>query len=159
MCGQFASRSPQCYDLVLIDTPPRLTSLTVGPLVAADAALLVMEPKSFHFMSARAFVAKVEQVAASPLNPSLVLLGVLLNAVNPTAQETTVVEGLLEDTGWSVFDARIPQSLLASKAALTGQPAVLAYPNQPVAAAYQLVADELLERLAALSAPTGASGR
>jgi chromosome partitioning protein len=142
------------YDLVLIDTPPRLTSLTTGPLVASDAALLVMEPKAFHFLSARAFVAKIDQVAASPLNPRLRLIGVLLNAVPRDAEEATAVEKLVTDSGWPVLTARIPDSRLASKAALAGLPAVLAYPNQPIAASYQEVANELLERLGDLgSAP------
>jgi chromosome partitioning protein len=141
------------YDLVLIDTPPRLTSLTTGPLVASDAALLVMEPKSFHFMSARAFVAKVEQVAASILNPGLVLVGVLLNAVPRDAEESVVIDALLTDTGWPMFEARIPDSRLASKAALTGKPAVITYANQPIAEAYRVAADELLERLANLAQP------
>lgn len=138
------------YDLVLIDTPPRLTSLTVGPLVASDAALLVMKPQAFHFMSGRAFTAKIEQVAASPLNPRLRLLGVLFNAEDTGAEESRVVEGLVRDAGWPLLDARIPDSRLASKAALRGLPAVLAFPNQPIAASFQAAADELMERLTAL---------
>lgn len=141
------------YDLCLIDTPPRLTSLTTGSLVASDAALLVMEPKSFHFMSARAFVAKIQQVAASTLNPGLVLLGVLLNAVPREAEESTVIADLLTSTGWPLFEARIPDSKLASKAALTGMPAAITYANQPIAAAYQAATDELLERLTNLALP------
>jgi chromosome partitioning protein len=139
------------YDLVLIDTPPRLTSLTVGPLVASDAALLVMKPQAFHFMSARAFAAKVDQVAASPLNPQLRLLGVLFNAEDVGAEESRVVEQLVTDAGWPLFKARIPDSRLASKAALSGRPAALAFPNHPIAASFQAAADELMERLTALA--------
>lgn len=147
------------YDLVLIDTPPRLTSLTVGPLVASDAAVIVMKPQSFHFLSARAFAAKVQQVAASPLNPRLALLGVLFNAEDADAEETAVIENLVSDAGWPLFRSRIPESRLASKAALRGKPAVLAYPNQPVAAAFRAATDELLELLAALPEPAMAGTR
>jgi len=142
------------YDLVLIDTPPRLTSLTVGPLVASDATLLVMKPQAFHFMSARAFAAKIEQVAASVLNPNLRLLGVLFNAEDTGAEESRVVEQLVGEAGWPLFTARIPDSRLASKAALRGQPAVLAFPNQPIAASFQAAANELMDRLAELADAT-----
>lgn len=145
------------YDLVLIDTPPRLTSLTVGPLVASDAALLVMKPQAFHFMSARAFTAKVEQVAASPLNPGLRLVGVLFNAEDTGAEESRVVEGLVRDAGWPLLTARIPDSRLASKAALRGLPAALAFPNQPIAASFRAAADELLERLTNLPSLTASA--
>lgn len=147
------------YDLVLIDTPPRLTSLTTGPLVASDAALLVMEPRAFHFFSARAFVAQVERVAASPLNPRLRLVGVLLNAVTRESEEATTVEGLVNDAGWPLMTARIPASKLASKAALLGMPAVIAYANQPVTVAYLEAADELLTRLDHLLEPTESATR
>lgn len=142
------------YDLILIDTPPRLTSLTVGPLVASDAALLVMKPQAFHFMSARAFTAKVEQVAASPLNPALRLIGVLFNAEDSGAEESRVVEQLVFDAGWPLFTARIPDSRLASKAALRGVPAAIAFPNQSIAASFRAAADELLDRLAKLPSLT-----
>lgn len=138
------------YDLALIDTPPRLLGLTTGALVAADAAVVVMSPTTLHFAGATAFIEKVRQVGASPLNPNLQLLGVLFNAVDKTAEETSVIAAMVEAEGWPIFAARVPQSRLASKANLSQTPVVLAYPKNPVTEGFRAAADELMEQLAAM---------
>lgn len=136
------------YDYVLVDTPPRLTALTIAALVAADFAIAVAKPKALSFNGVRAFAAKVEDVAESPFNPRLRLLGVVLNEFDPRPEETGVILGALEDEGLPVLATRIPGSYLASKAVLLRAPAVLAYPKSLVADAYRALAGEVLDRLA-----------
>lgn len=146
------------YDLVVIDSPPRLTSLATGPLVAATAVVVPMEPVTFHFMSTITYIAKVNQVAESPLNPGLRLLGVLFNKYKADAEETKVVRAMIEEEGWPLLDTAIPESLLASKAVLTGNlPAAYTYPYAPFAKAFSEATTEILDRLVALAQQENAS--
>ncbi len=133
------------YDLCLIDTPPRLLALTTGALVAADMALLVMRPTTLHFAGGDAFIAKVRKVAASGMNPTLGLVGVLFNQAEP-GEETAIIEGLAEGESWPVLKTRIPDSKLASKANLRNEPVVVSDPNRAVSRAYRAAIEEILER-------------
>lgn len=140
------------YDLVLIDSPPRLTSLAVGPLVAADAVVIPMEPVTFHYLSTDTYIAKVRQVAASPLNPDLRLLGILYNKVKPDAEETKIVFSMVEANGWPTLSTHIPESRYASKAVMLRQlPAAHTYPFTPFAQAFRSASNEILEKLNAMA--------
>lgn len=147
------------YDIALIDIPPRLTSLTVNALVASDAVVALIPPQTLTFYGAQAFYTKVEQVAESPLNPDLRFLGGLYTMVNPEAEETLIVKDAVAHLGWATFRAEIPYSLLASKAASRGMPAVWEFPNYPLAERYRDVARELLTRLSREGIPVKATGK
>lgn len=134
------------YQLCFIDTPPKVEGLSVAAMVASDGVVIVSEPKTLAFASTKVYAAKVQQVAGSPLNPRLRLLGVLLNMV-VDGEETTVITGLLRDSGLHVFDTQIPQSRLASKAAAGGVPAALTNRNNSIGRVYRAVADEISDRL------------
>lgn len=136
------------YDLVVIDSPPRLTSLAIAPLVAADAAIIPMEAVSFHYYSTATYIAKIQQVAESALNPGLKLLGILVNKAKPEAEETRTVLALIEEHGWPVLDTHIPESRLASKVVMLGQaPAAVSHSHTPFASAFRDAVEEILTRL------------
>ena len=150
--GPFALRkalkpAQKTYDIALVDIPPRLTSLTVNALVAADAAVALVPPQTLSFYGAQSFHAKVAQVAESPLNPQLRFLGALYTMVNADAEETQLIKQAVRDIGWPSFKEEIPYSLLASKAASRGIPAVWEFPKRGLSKRYRDVAGELLKRL------------
>jgi chromosome partitioning protein len=134
------------YQLCFIDTPPKVEGLSVLAMVASDGIVIVSEPQTLAYASTKVYAAKVEQVAASPLNPHLRILGVLLNKVSE-GEESTFITRLLRDSGLHVFDTEIPASKLASKAAAAGVPAALANRNHGIGKIYRAVADEISDRL------------
>jgi chromosome partitioning protein len=143
------------YQLVFIDTPPKVEGLSVVAMVASQGIIIVAEPSSLSFASTRVYAAKVRQVADSPLNPALRVLGVLLNKAT-TGEEASIVTDALGAMGFPVFETRIPLSKLASKAAGNGVPAALAYRNTEIGKIYRAAADEIIDRLQA-SALAGAA--
>lgn len=139
------------YQLCFIDTPPKIEGLGVVAMVASDGIVIVCEPQTLSFASTKVYAAKVAQVAASPLNPNLRTLGVLLNKV-VEGEETRFITSLLHDSGLHVFEHSIPSSRLASKAAAGGVPAALASRNYGIGKTYRAVADEISDRLTAVFA-------
>jgi chromosome partitioning protein len=134
------------YDLCIIDSPPRLTSLTLGPLVMADGVVVPMEATSFHYSSTATYIDKISQVIEE-VNESLRFLGLMYNKCEPDAPETRMVEELVDQAGWPVLATRIPKSRLASKVVLTGEaPAAVSHPYSPFAVACHLALDEILAK-------------
>jgi chromosome partitioning protein len=134
------------YQLCFIDTPPKVEGLSVLAMVASDGIVIVAEPQTLAFASTKVYAAKVQQVAASPLNPGLRILGVLLNKAFE-GEESTFITRLLRESGLHVFNTTIPASKLASKAAASGVPAALANRNHGIGKIYRAVADEISDRL------------
>lgn len=134
------------YQLCFIDTPPKIEGLGVVAMVASDGIVIVCEPQTLSFASTKVYAAKVRQVADSPLNPGLKILGVLLNKV-VEGEESHFITGLLRDSGLHVFENSVPASRLASKAAAGGVPAALANRNYGIGKTYRAVADEISDRL------------
>lgn len=134
------------YDLCIIDSPPRLTSLALGPLVMADGVVIPMEASSFHYASTATYIDKVHQVIEE-VNESLRFLGLLYNKFKPEAPETKMVQALVEEAGWPVLSTRLPESRLASKVVLSGEfPAAISHPYSPFAVACHAALDEILAK-------------
>lgn len=141
------------YQLCFIDTPPKVEGLAVAAMVASDGVVIVSEPQTLSFASTKVYAAKVRQVADSPLNPGLRILGVLLNKV-VEGEESQFITGLIRESGLHVFETSIPASKLASKAAAGGMPAALANRNYGIGKTYRAVADEISDRLTAVLSET-----
>lgn len=134
------------YQLVFIDTPPKIEGLSVVAMVASNGIVIVAEPQTLSFASTKVYADKVRAVAGSPLNPKLQILGVLLNKV-VEGEETGFIMEMLQQGGFHVFDTKIPASRLASKAAAGGMPAALANRNHGIGKIYRAAADEISDRL------------
>ncbi len=68
----------QDYELIFLDTPPSLGVLTVNALTAADHLLIPMNPSLYSMQGTNDLLATIAKVKKS-LNPSLSLLGVIIN--------------------------------------------------------------------------------
>lgn len=136
------------YHVVAIDTPPRLNSpLLMASLVAADGVLGVLEAQVLPARGSRKFIDKVSEVQASPLNPDLRFLGLLLNMYED-GEESRVIEHVLSEEGTALLSSRIPKSKMASKVLLTGgEPVSVSAPHLPISAAFREMAEEVLELL------------
>lgn len=116
------------YDVVIIDTPPRLTTGTVNALCASSHFLV---PTILDFLSAKQVISLLSMIKQNirPLNPALELLGVVavLTQLAPrlVARETQVTSFLEEHmpTYWNqsarIFERHIPRK--AAMAEVAGQ--------------------------------------
>jgi chromosome partitioning protein len=138
-------QTPEGYDVVLLDCPPSLGLLTVNALVAADYALITAEAQYFVLQGVEQAMQVVE-VARDSLNPSLQLLGVLLNLADMrTVHSREALVSLRERFGEKVFDSVIRSSIAYAESA---ERALSILDHRPdLGRDYVAVAEEALARL------------
>ena len=133
------------YDVVLIDCPPSLGLLTVNALVAADWALITAEAQYFALQGVEQAMEVVE-LARDSLNPSLALLGVLLNLADiRTVHSREALVSLQERFGDAVFQSVIRASIAYAESAEQARSILDHRPD--LGADYIALADELLARV------------
>ncbi|HLM49543.1 MAG TPA: ParA family protein [Solirubrobacteraceae bacterium] len=133
------------HDIVLIDCPPALGLLTVNALVAADQALISAEAQYFAMQGVEQAL-EVIDLAKDSLNPSLELLGVVLNIADMrTVHSREAYASLRQHFGDRVFDTTIRASIAYAESAERGVSIVDYRPD--LAADYLALASEILARL------------
>jgi chromosome partitioning protein len=142
------AESASDYDVILIDCPPSLGLLTVNALVAADHALITAEAQYFALQGVEQAMEVVE-LARDSLNPSLSLLGVVLNLADMrTVHSREALVSLKERFGQQVFDSVIRTSIAYAESAERARSILDHRPDLGVD--YLALAAEVLERLQGL---------
>jgi len=104
------------FDFILFDTPPSLNILTLNALSAADHLILPMKPALYSMQGTNDLMNAVSKVKKT-LNPSLSILGVIINEFNPipviTRQIREEIEGAFGET---VFETVISKSIKIEEA-------------------------------------------
>jgi chromosome partitioning protein len=132
-------------EMILIDCPPTLGLLTVNALVAADRAILSTEAQYFSLQGVEQAM-EVVSIARNSLNPSLELLGVVLNIANMrTRHARQTLEALRERFGDKVFETVIRQSIAYAESAERAIPILDYRPDRGVD--YLSLVAEILDRL------------
>jgi len=139
------SKLPDEYEVILIDCPPSLGLLTVNALVAADFALITAEAQYFALQGVEQAMEVVE-LARESLNPSLTLLGVLLNLADMrTVHSREALSSLKERFGEQMFDTVIRASIAYAESA---EQATSILDHRPdLGADYLALTGEVLARL------------
>ena len=134
------------YDYVLIDCPPSLELLTVNALCAARTLLVPVQCEYYALEGLSDLLATVRLVKRG-LNPSLALEGVLLTMFDSrTNLSLQVAQEVKRHFPGQVFATVIPRNVRLSEAPSHGQPICAYDPYSRGAEAYQLLAQELIER-------------
>ncbi|KTD20873.1 sporulation initiation inhibitor protein Soj [Legionella lansingensis] len=134
------------YDFILIDCPPALNTLTINALVAADSVLVPMQCEYFALEGLAALLNTIEQVKTS-VNPRLHIEGVLrtmYDARNRLCSE--VSKQLLEHFNNKVYRTVIPRNIRLAEAPSHGVPALQYDKTSPGAAAYMVLAAEVISK-------------
>ena len=136
------------YDLILLDCPPNIGSLTVNALVAADHVLIPCNPTALAVSGVSGLFEVIEEVAEQ-LNPYLGVLGVVLTRVDGRNVRTnTAVMDLLEDSwGDALLPVRVGTSNSLAESQLAGEDVHGFAPRSRGAAQYQELAQVLLDRI------------
>ena len=133
------------YDVVLIDCPPSLGLLTVNALVAADYALITAEAQYFALQGVEQAMAVID-LARDSLNPSLSVLGIVLNLADMrTVHSREALASLRESFGEKVLASVIRSSIAYAESA---ERATSILDHRPdLGADYLALTQELLMRL------------
>jgi chromosome partitioning protein len=134
------------YDVVLIDCPPSLSTVTINAMVAANAVLVPLQCE-FLAMEGLSQILRTIELVRSGLNPDLEIQGVVLTMYdkrnNLSDQVATEVRTYL---GSKVYQTVIPRNVRLSEAPSFGLPAILYDHKCSGSEAYIMLAQELMQR-------------
>ncbi len=135
------------YDVIIIDSPPSLSLLTVNALIAADYVLLPVQAE-FYAMEGLGQLLETMQLIRKGMNPTLELIGVLVTMMDPrTTLSRQVHAEITKHFPGKVFETVIPRNVRIAEAPSHGLP-VGAYDRWSRGArAYKAVTKELIKRV------------
>jgi chromosome partitioning protein len=150
------TRARTYYDFILIDCPPNLGNLTVNAYVASDYLLIPCDLSALALEGMEGILDVVDAVNLR-LNHPLRLLGVLTTRVDRRnlVMNDAVFERLKEVFNEKLFRTQISVNTDLNKAQLAGKPIFTYARSSAGAKDYQAFADEVIERLHALSNSAG----
>ena len=136
------------YDIVFMDCPPTLGILTVNALVAADAVLVPLQCEYYALEGISMLNRVIMQLRDSGANSRLELLGVVMTMFDGrTKLSQQVVGEVQEHFKDKVFETVIPRTTRLAEAPSFGKPIIHYDQYNAGAAAYELLTQELLQRL------------
>jgi chromosome partitioning protein len=142
-----AIESVEGYDIIIIDSPPSLSLLTVNGLIAAKYVLLPVQAE-FYALEGLGQLLETMKLVRKGMNPNLELLGVLPTMMDTrTTLSNQVHEEIKKHFAEKVFKTTIPRNIRLAEAPSHGVP-IGAYDRWSKGArAYKAVAKEVVERV------------
>jgi chromosome partitioning protein len=141
----------ESFDFILIDSPPSLGVLTGNALTAADWLIIPMNTSLYSMQGTNDLMSTVAKVKKN-FNPSLQLLGVIVNAYDPAPSITRqIYKEIQEAFGVKVFMTALSKSIrieeaIAAKIGVISRPRIEGRPSK-VAEEVKAIGEELLNRL------------
>ncbi len=138
------------YDFILMDCPPSLGLLTVNALTAAQDGVLIPVQCEYLALEGLGHLLKTIYLVRDNLNPRLTIAGVVLTMYDArTNLSRQVVEEVRRYFPAHVFRTVVPRTVRLGEAPSYGETIRSYAPRSPGAVAYQRLAQELMERVAA----------
>jgi chromosome partitioning protein len=136
------------FDIVLIDCPPSLGILTLNAFAAAGGVLVPLQCEYYALEGISMLNRVMGQLHDNGVNPSLELTGVVMTMYDGrTRLSQQVVTEVREHFGERVFETMIPRSTRLAEAPSFGKPIIHYDKYSPGSAAYELLAQEFLQRM------------
>src|SRR5690242_5646770 len=143
----------QRFDVVLVDCPPSLGVLTLNAFAAADGVVVPLQCEYYALEGISMLNRIMSQLHDTGVNPRLELVGVVMTMYDGrTRLSQQVVDEVRQHFAERVFDTMIPRSTRLAEAPSFGKPIIHYDKYSPGAAAYELLAQEVLSRLDAMAA-------
>jgi len=140
----------QRFDVVFVDCPPSLGILTLNAFAAADGVLVPLQCEYYALEGISMLNRIMAQLHDTGVNPRLELVGVVMTMFDSrTNLSQQVVSEVRQHFGERVFETLIPRSTRLAEAPSFGKPIIHYDKHSSGAAAYELLAQELLGRLQA----------
>lgn len=135
------------HPIILLDTPPSLSLLTVNALVAADRLIIPVQCE-YYALEGLGHLLRTLEMVRKGLNPSLQILGLLRTMFDGRVGLSSQVSRELETHFPNlVFQTAIPRNVRLAEAPSHGQPIALYDRRSPGADAYRRLAIEVVDRL------------
>ena len=136
------------YDVILMDCPPSLGILTLNAFAAAQSLLVPLQCEYYALEGISMVTRIMDQLRNSNVNPSLDLLGVVMTMFDSrTNLSNQVVSEVRTHFGDLVFETVIPRTTRLAEAPSFGKPIIYYDKYSAGAAAYQVLANEVLKKL------------
>jgi chromosome partitioning protein len=135
------------YDIVIIDSPPSLSLLTVNGLIAAKYVLLPVQAE-FYALEGLGQLLETMKLVRKGMNPVLELLGVLPTMIDSrTTLSGQVHAEIKKHFPGKVFETTIPRNIRLAEAPSHGIPVGVYDKFSKGARAYKALAKEVLTRV------------
>lgn len=135
------------YNYVFIDCPPSLGLLTINALAAAHNGVLIPVQCEYLALEGLSHLIETIRMVRDNLNSSLSIAGVMLTMYDArTNLSKQVVDEVRRYFPAYVFKTIVPRTVRLSEAPSYGETILRYAPSSPGAAAYQALAQELMER-------------
>jgi len=135
------------YPLIVIDTPPSLSVLTINALVAAEQLVIPVQCE-YYALEGLGHLLRTLEMVKRQLNPKLKVLGILRTMFDGRLGLGGQVSQELErHFPQLVFETLIPRNVRLAEAPSFGKPIFLYDRRSPGAAAYIKLTAEVLQRL------------
>jgi chromosome partitioning protein len=139
---------PDRFDLIMIDCPPSLGILTLNAFAASDHLVIPLQCEYYALEGISTSRRVLNQVRDNGINPRLNLLGIVMTMFDSRTRLSAQIVGEVRDHfGPLVFDTVIPRSTRVAEAPSFGKPIISYDPYNAGAAAYEVLTQELLQRL------------
>jgi chromosome partitioning protein len=136
------------YDIILIDCPPSLGSLTLNAFVAADSLLVPIQCEYYALEGISMVQRLIDQVRESGDNHGLNIVGIVMTMYDGrTRLSQQVLDEVRAHFSDVIFETTIPRATRLAEAPSHGQPALVYDPDGLATAAYDVLASELMQRL------------
>lgn len=137
------------YDMIIIDSPPSLSLLTVNGLIAAKYVLLPVQAE-FYALEGLGQLLETMKLVRKGMNPTLELLGVLPTMIDSrTTLSGQVHNEIKKHFPGKVFATTIPRNIRLAEAPSHGLPVGVYDKFSKGSRAYKALAKEVLERVSA----------
>ncbi|MDB6025256.1 MAG: Chromosome partitioning protein ParA [Verrucomicrobiales bacterium] len=136
------------YDFVIIDCPPTLGILTLNAFVAAHSLLVPLQCEYYALEGISMLNRILSQLRESQINPKLELLGVVMTMFDGRTRLAQQVVGEVRNFfGEKVFETVIPRTTRLAEAPSFGKPIIHYDKYSAGASAYEVLTQELLQRV------------
>lgn len=150
LADPLAQLRPQ-YDLILIDSPPRLSVVSYAALCASDFALVPLEVADYGAQGTSQVNAAIDEVRRRH-NPRLQLLGYLVSRYKRArAYQQTYLERLHAHFGTKVFPEPVPDLAYYEQSVCDRTPIVFHRPGSPAADIVRRLVDQIERRIETLT--------
>ena len=138
------------FDVVLVDCPPSLGILTLNAFAASDGLLVPLQCEYYALEGISMMNRVLGQLRDAGVNPRLEIFGVVMTMFDGRTKLSNEVVGEVRNLlGAKVFETVIPRSTKLAEAPSFGKPIIHYDKYSSGSAAYELLAQEVLERLKA----------
>ena len=137
------------FDVIIIDCAPSLGVLTLNAFAASDGLIVPLQCEYYALEGISMIHRVLGQLRDNGVNPGLKLLGVVMTMYDGrTNLSQQVVSEVRQHFGETVFETVIPRTTRLAEAPSHGKPIIHYDQYSAGAAAYEVLTQELIKRLA-----------